>query len=64
MQHKSAYKFISGQGHDFCLIIVAVIAPFKRDLTVITSDDTMIGDGYSMRICAKVFDDLSFHVTK
>lgn len=57
MKKEPPDKFIGLQRHGFLTVPVGIISPEKRNMAVPDSDDTVIADGDSMGIPAKVLKD-------
>jgi hypothetical protein len=58
MQQKASQELIRTQGHPAFLVSVRVIPPPESDHAVVESYETMVGNGYPMRIARQVLQDV------
>src|SRR4029077_126645 len=54
MQQEAPQKLVSADSHGPLLIPVGVILPPKRDLAVLESNQSMVGDGHAMRVLSEI----------
>lgn len=57
MKEKPPDKFAGAQRHLFPPAAVAVITPLERDSPVIKLENTVVGDGHTVRIPPEIFHD-------
>ena len=53
VQEEAAQELIERSGHQL-LVVVGGTAPTKRDLAISKRDQSMVGDGYTMGVTAKI----------
>lgn len=58
VEEESSDKFIGGKSNGFVLIAITSIFIVKGNFSVIVFDDSVIGDGHTMGVAAKVIEDL------
>ena len=54
VEEESPDELLGEEGHDFLLIVVAIVPPLELDPPVFDIHDPMIGNGDSMRVAADV----------
>lgn len=54
VQQKAPQELVGADGHGPLLIAMGVILPPERDLPVLESNQSVVGDGDTMRILSKV----------
>ena len=54
MQQEPPQEFVRGQGHHFWLLLVLIVLVGESDLSVLHSEEPVIGNGHSMRVAAQV----------
>ena len=57
MQEESAQKLRSGKSHQFRLVVMVAIFPFKRNMTVANAFNAMVRYGDPVSIAPEVFND-------
>jgi len=56
--HKeTANELIGGEGHDFPLVVVPVVAPFESDVAIFYRNDAVVGNGNPVGITTEILDD-------
>ena len=54
VQQEPADEFFGGDRHRTLHVSMSVILPAKRDVVAVESEQSMIGDGHSMRVTAEI----------
>lgn len=58
VEEKPADEFVGGERHEFDSVVVGVITPIERDVTIFEFDDSAVGNGSTVSISAEIFDDV------